>query len=74
MKRELLCCIALLVALGATGCNTVRGVGRDIESGGRAIQRASHANATHSSSSSRAPRSSRAQGDYARKERAYGKI
>jgi len=36
--------LAFLVALLATvlaGCNTVKGVGKDIESGGKAIERSS---------------------------------
>ncbi|MDR0633809.1 MAG: entericidin A/B family lipoprotein [Azoarcus sp.] len=31
---------ALLFALSLVACNTVRGVGRDIEAGGKAIQKA----------------------------------
>jgi len=31
-------CVALFVAALATGCNTVRGAGKDIERGGQAIQ------------------------------------
>jgi entericidin B len=44
MKRGMLLCVALLIVVisGLTACNTVRGVGKDIESGGKAIQRATH--------------------------------
>ena len=37
-------CAVLLVAFiaGLTGCNTVQGVGKDIESGGKAIQKAAN--------------------------------
>jgi len=37
-------CGILLMAFvfSSMGCNTVRGVGKDIESGGKAIQRATH--------------------------------
>lgn len=31
--------LAALVLLAAQGCNTVRGVGKDVEQGGKAIQR-----------------------------------
>lgn len=37
---KILAVIALVAAIGTmAGCNTVRGVGRDIERGGEAIQR-----------------------------------
>lgn len=39
MLKGLLCAVALLSVLAVTGCNTVRGVGTDIEKGGEAIQR-----------------------------------
>lgn len=42
MKRMLLCCLALWGVLGVTACHTVRGVGQDIEQGGKAIQKAAH--------------------------------
>ncbi|MGO2132445.1 MAG: entericidin A/B family lipoprotein [Halomonas sp.] len=42
MKRGLLLMLAGLMALSLlTGCNTVRGVGQDIEKGGEAIQKSS---------------------------------
>ncbi|MCL1824944.1 MAG: entericidin A/B family lipoprotein [Betaproteobacteria bacterium] len=43
MKRGTLFCIILLMVFvsGLTACNTVRGVGKDVEAGGKAIQRAS---------------------------------
>jgi len=42
IKRTVpLTCVALLLALLAFGCNTLRGVGKDIESAGRGIQNAS---------------------------------
>jgi entericidin B len=42
MKRGVSFGIALLLALSAIACNTMRGVGKDIEAGGKAIQRATH--------------------------------
>ncbi|PCF96592.1 entericidin A/B family lipoprotein [Vreelandella nigrificans] len=40
MKRTLLLCVLLMATLIAiSGCNTVRGMGQDIEKGGEAIQR-----------------------------------
>ncbi|MDR1854197.1 MAG: entericidin A/B family lipoprotein [Azoarcus sp.] len=42
MKRGILLSVLLLVFLGLTACNTVRGVGKDIEAGGKAIQKATH--------------------------------
>ncbi|MDR3213413.1 MAG: entericidin A/B family lipoprotein [Azoarcus sp.] len=42
MKRGMLLGLALLLALSTMACNTVRGVGRDIEASGRAIQKATH--------------------------------
>jgi len=44
MKRGAWFFIVLLVAAvsGLTACNTVRGVGKDIEAGGKAIQRATN--------------------------------
>ncbi|MDR2925602.1 MAG: entericidin A/B family lipoprotein [Azoarcus sp.] len=43
MKRGTLLCVILLAVFvsGLTACNTVRGVGKDIEAGGKAVQRAS---------------------------------
>ena len=38
--RLLLCFVACTLLLN--GCNTVRGMGKDIEKGGEAIQRATH--------------------------------
>ena len=40
MKKFALTLLAAVVVLAATGCNTVHGIGRDIEQGGEAIQRA----------------------------------
>ena len=41
MTRKIIICLtASVLALSATACNTVQGVGRDIEAGGEAIQRA----------------------------------
>ncbi|MDR1228931.1 MAG: entericidin A/B family lipoprotein [Azoarcus sp.] len=42
MKRGILFGIALLFVLGTAACNTVRGVGKDIEAGGKVIQKATH--------------------------------
>lgn len=42
MGNKLLICIAsLLVVIALAGCNTVHGVGKDIESAGKAIERSS---------------------------------
>jgi predicted small secreted protein len=42
MNKPTLLLTALLLALCLTACNTVRGIGKDIEKGGEAIQRATH--------------------------------
>jgi len=44
MKRGTLLCVVLLIAIVSSlaACNTVRGVGKDVEAGGKAIQRATH--------------------------------
>ncbi|MDR1461680.1 MAG: entericidin A/B family lipoprotein [Azoarcus sp.] len=42
MKRGILFGMALLFALSTAACNTVHGIGKDIESGGKAIQKATH--------------------------------
>ena len=44
MKRGTLLCVVLLMAFisGLTACNTVHGVGKDIEAGGKAIQKAAN--------------------------------
>ncbi len=34
--------ILLAIAVLLTGCNTVKGMGKDIEKGGEAIQKATH--------------------------------
>lgn len=40
MKRTLMVMLALLMGLSLlSGCNTMRGMGEDIEAGGEAIQR-----------------------------------
>ena len=31
--------IALVIVLGVSGCNTVRGIGKDIKKGGEAIEK-----------------------------------
>lgn len=40
MNKPTLIWAAALLALSLTACNTVRGIGKDIEQGGEAIQRA----------------------------------
>jgi entericidin B len=42
MKRGLLFCAVLLMAFvsGLSACNTVQGVGKDIQAGGRAVEKA----------------------------------
>ena len=39
--RTVLALIAVLALLCSVGCNTVRGVGKDVESAGKVIQRTS---------------------------------
>lgn len=40
LKKPLLLFFAVLVTVSVTGCNTLRGVGKDIKKGGEAIERA----------------------------------
>tara|TARA_R110001592_G_scaffold230918_2_gene487939 strand:+ start:726 stop:863 length:138 start_codon:yes stop_codon:yes gene_type:complete len=40
LTKVLLGSIALLLVLSVTGCNTLRGVGKDIKKGGEAIEKA----------------------------------
>ncbi|MBX3179186.1 MAG: entericidin A/B family lipoprotein [Candidatus Hydrogenedentes bacterium] len=40
INRAVLATLAVLVVLSVTGCNTVRGVGKDIKKGGEAIEKA----------------------------------
>ncbi|MCB1959104.1 MAG: entericidin A/B family lipoprotein [Rhodocyclaceae bacterium] len=40
MKRLMMLMIAAVAVVTLSGCNTVRGVGQDIEKGGEAIQKA----------------------------------
>lgn len=40
MKKTVLTLLAVMVVLSVTGCNTLRGVGKDIKKGGEAIERA----------------------------------
>lgn len=40
MKETLLGAVIVLIALISTGCNTISGIGRDIEKGGQAIEKA----------------------------------
>lgn len=40
MKKIALLCLAVLVITVVSGCNTVRGVGKDVQDAGRAIDRA----------------------------------
>ncbi len=39
MKKIIFSLFAALTLLGTLGCNTVHGIGKDIEKGGEAIQR-----------------------------------
>ncbi|HRK34050.1 MAG TPA: entericidin A/B family lipoprotein [Candidatus Hydrogenedentes bacterium] len=43
LRRSLaaLVLVAVVVLAAGSGCNTVRGVGKDVEAGGKAIQRGS---------------------------------
>lgn len=38
--KGMLALMALLVVVSVTGCNTLRGVGKDIKKGGEAIEKA----------------------------------
>ena len=40
MKGKLLAVLIVAFALSAAACNTVRGIGKDIERGGQAIEKA----------------------------------
>lgn len=40
INRAVLATLAVLVVLSVTGCNTMRGVGKDIKKGGEAIEKA----------------------------------
>jgi predicted small secreted protein len=40
MKKLSIWILLIAAVVAATGCNTVRGVGKDVEKGGQAIQRA----------------------------------
>ena len=40
MKRMLLVVLAVVATCSLTACNTIRGVGKDIEKGGQAIEKA----------------------------------
>ena len=40
MTKKLIAMLSIGMMLALTGCNTVRGVGQDIEKGGEAIQKA----------------------------------
>lgn len=40
LKNSILVLMALLIVLSVAGCNTVRGVGKDLKKGGEAIERA----------------------------------
>lgn len=39
LKKSMITLIALLTLASLTACNTTRGIGEDIEAGGKAIQR-----------------------------------
>jgi entericidin B len=39
MKKAIVLLLAVAGLISATGCNTVQGIGKDIEKGGEAIQR-----------------------------------
>lgn len=40
MKKLTLAIAAIVAVLGLTACNTVKGIGKDVEQGGEAIQKA----------------------------------
>ena len=39
MKKAFFSLLTVVTLLGLTGCNTIQGIGKDIEKGGEAIQR-----------------------------------
>ncbi|MFZ2196983.1 MAG: entericidin A/B family lipoprotein [Thermodesulfovibrionales bacterium] len=42
MLRKIVAIVVLAICVGTlSGCNTIHGIGQDIESGGRAIQKSS---------------------------------
>lgn len=41
-RKLLLACAALLATLTLAGCNTVEGVGEDLQGGGRAVENAAN--------------------------------
>ena len=43
-RKLLLACAALFAALTLAGCNTVEGVGEDLQDGGRAIENSANHN------------------------------
>lgn len=43
-RKFILACCALLTALSLTGCNTVEGVGEDLQAGGAAVEDAANSN------------------------------
>ena len=40
IKKLIAAALVLLIVVGVAGCNTVRGVGKDIKKGGEAIEKA----------------------------------
>ena len=40
VKKSVLTLLAVLIVVSIAGCNTVRGVGKDLKKGGEAIERA----------------------------------
>lgn len=43
-SKLLLTCFALFTVLGLSACNTVEGVGEDLQDGGRAVENAANSN------------------------------
>jgi entericidin B len=39
MRRAIAWCLVLMVGLSLAGCETIRGVGKDVEKAGEAIQK-----------------------------------
>lgn len=39
LKKSLVAIFSVLILSAGVGCNTTRGIGQDVESGGKAIQR-----------------------------------
>ena len=55
MKRLILLIVCAAIAAGVTGCNTVRGMGKDIERAGEGIQNSTSKNSPAKDSTTKSP-------------------